>query len=264
MAFGPVATFHGAARTRSAAPRQGVFAPDGTGILEFLPGHGFEQALRDLEGFSRLWVIFEFHQNEGWRPTVRPPIPPPDRDRVGVFASRSPYRPNPIGLSCVVLEKVEGLQVHISESDLLDGTPVLDIKPYIPAADAFPDARAGWVEMQDSARWSLQLSPLALEQCAYVLEESSLDLLRFAEVQLSHNPLDTTRKRLAIDAEHCLGSLACRTWRIDFTFETPQRQIAIVQIRSGYSFAELSDPGDDRYHDKPLHRSFTDRYPSCS
>lgn len=106
-----------------------------------------EEAIRDLSGFDRLWLIFAFHRSEGWRSSVKPPRGGPRR---GVLATRSPHRPNSIGLSAVSLVKVEGKTLHLSGVDLLDGTPVLDIKPYVPYADAFPDSKAGWIDELDA------------------------------------------------------------------------------------------------------------------
>lgn len=107
-----------------------------------------EEALRDLSGFSRVWLIFAFHRSDGWKPLVRPP-----RGRVtrGVLATRSPHRPNAIGLSAVELLEVQGRRLRLRGVDLLDGTPILDLKPYVPYADAFPESRAGWIDAVDAA-----------------------------------------------------------------------------------------------------------------
>ncbi|MFK7985031.1 MAG: tRNA (N6-threonylcarbamoyladenosine(37)-N6)-methyltransferase TrmO [Sandaracinaceae bacterium] len=102
------------------------------------------ECLRDLEGFSRVWVLAWLHLNQGWRATVVPPRGP--RVRRGLFATRAPHRPNPIGLSAAKIVRVERRAVVLERLDLLDGTPVVDLKPYLPSADAFPDARAGWVD----------------------------------------------------------------------------------------------------------------------
>ena len=104
--------------------------------------------LQDLAGFDRLWLIFAFDRSEGWKSQVKPPRGGPKR---GVLATRSPHRPNAIGLSAVELLKVEGRTLHLRGVDLLDGTPVLDIKPYVPYADAFPDAKAGWIDELDAS-----------------------------------------------------------------------------------------------------------------
>jgi tRNA-Thr(GGU) m(6)t(6)A37 methyltransferase TsaA len=108
-----------------------------------------EETLAGLEGFSRIWLLFAFHRSQGWAPMVRPPRGP--RIKRGVFATRSPHRPNPIGLSCVELVAVEGRRLRLRGVDLLDATPILDIKPYVPYADAFPDAKAGWIDQVDAS-----------------------------------------------------------------------------------------------------------------
>lgn len=105
------------------------------------------QVLQDLDGFERVWLIFGFHLSEGWKNTVKPPRGGPKR---GVLATRSPHRPNAIGLSAVELLSIEGRTLQLRGVDLLDGTPVLDIKPYVPYADAFPDAHAGWIAELDA------------------------------------------------------------------------------------------------------------------
>lgn len=106
-----------------------------------------DTALQDLHGFERVWLIFAFHLSEGWKNMVKPPRGGPKR---GVLATRSPHRPNSIGLSAVELLSVEGRTLHLRGIDLLDGTPVLDIKPYVPYADAFPEAKAGWIDELDA------------------------------------------------------------------------------------------------------------------
>lgn len=112
-------------------------------------------AIADLDGMSYVWLITWLHKSSGtWAPQVRPPRG--SRQRRGVFATRSPDRPNPLGLSAVRLVRVEGLRIYVRGIDLLDGTPVLDIKPYIPYADAFADAKAGWVD--DIPRDALQIA----------------------------------------------------------------------------------------------------------
>ncbi len=112
--------------------------------IELLPGHSFEQALKDLAGFDYIWVIAWCHLNENWKPTVVPPRGP--KVRRGLFATRSPHRPNPLVISALKLTHIEGRVLHVNGIDLLDGTPVLDIKPYVPYADAFPNAKAGWLD----------------------------------------------------------------------------------------------------------------------
>ena len=128
MTFEPIGVFRGGAAYKYEAPRQGVFA-GGAGRVELAPGRNFETALRGLEGFERIWLVFVFDRNAGaWRPTTRPPVPVPGLDRVGTLASRAPYRPNPIGASIIKVTKIEGRRIHFTGVDMMDGTPVLDIK----------------------------------------------------------------------------------------------------------------------------------------
>ncbi|HOX70109.1 MAG: tRNA (N6-threonylcarbamoyladenosine(37)-N6)-methyltransferase TrmO [Dokdonella sp.] len=106
-----------------------------------------DAAFRDLAGFERIWLIFIFDRSEGWKAQVRPPRGGGKRS---VLATRSPHRPNAIGLSAVELVAIEGRTLRVRGVDLLDGTPILDIKPYVPYADAFPDSKAGWIDAIDA------------------------------------------------------------------------------------------------------------------
>jgi tRNA-Thr(GGU) m(6)t(6)A37 methyltransferase TsaA len=106
-------------------------------------------AFRDLAGFERIWLVFVFHRSEGWKAEVRPPR---GGDKRSVLATRSPHRPNAIGLSAVELVAVEQIHAAHAQRMLLDGTPILDVKPYVPYADAFPESRAGWIDEIDAAQ----------------------------------------------------------------------------------------------------------------
>ena len=261
MKISPIGTFYGDAIYKYDAPRQGRLFAGHPGRIELNAGQNFEMALRDLDGFERIWVIFQFHENEGWRPTTRPPVPPKGKDRVGTFASRSPYRPNPIGLSCVRLLKIEGLTLYVDEADLLNGTPVLDIKPYIPMADAFPDAKAGWVEEQVGDLWSVEMSEVFAEQNRWIAERSEFDLESFAQVQLSRgnfskDVFDSSRRRLTVDESAHTGVLAYRTFRIHFSYDESARSVLLQRITSGYSAEDLAPGAEDKYGDKDLHREF--------
>lgn len=251
----PIGTFFGEANYKYDVPRQGRLFAGHPGRIELAHGRNFETALRDLEGFERIWVIFLFHENEGWRPTTRPPVPAPGKERIGTFASRSPYRPNPIGLSCVRLLRVDGLTLYVDEADLLNETPILDIKPYIPMADAFPDAKAGWVDEQIKESWTVETTLAFEEQNQWLRKNSEFDLLSFAQVQLRRCPFDDSRCRVAVDENSCTGTLAYRTFRIDFSYNLEYRQITLLAVRSGYSAEDLAD-SDDKYGDKSLHTDF--------
>ncbi len=146
----PIAYIRTDFKEKFGIPRQSGRAPDLEAKIVFTPEYRNAEALREIESFSHLWLLFDFslaHQ-ESWSPTVRPPRLGGNK-RVGVFASRSPFRPNPIGLSAVKLLRVErtekeGAVLVVSGADLLDGTPILDVKPYLPYADSIPNATGGY------------------------------------------------------------------------------------------------------------------------
>ncbi len=130
------------------APRQPrVDARVDTAHVVLFPHMNYEQALCDVDGCERIWLITHFHKALGWKPRV---LVPRGRTKRGVFATRSPHRPNNIGLTCVELVRIDGLQLEVRGTDLLDGTPVLDIKPYIAYADAFPESRVAWLDEVDA------------------------------------------------------------------------------------------------------------------
>lgn len=138
-------------------PRQAGLVPELRGRVVFEPPFRSPEALRGMDGFSHLWLIWEFSENKeaGWSPTVRPPRLGGNQ-RVGVFATRSPFRPNPIGLSCVRLLEVahtpqDGPVLVVGGADLLDGTPIFDIKPYLPYADCKPEASGGFAAQPKGA-----------------------------------------------------------------------------------------------------------------
>ena len=153
----PVARIRTDFATKFGIPRQSGLVPELRGEIVFEPEFRSADAVRGLEGFSRIWLLWHFsaavRDGEAFSPTVRPPRLG-GNVRVGVFATRSPFRPNRIGLSCVELERVEtegpeGPVLYVRGADLMDGTPILDIKPYVPYADAFPDASPGFTSVPD-------------------------------------------------------------------------------------------------------------------
>lgn len=152
MEISPIAVYRGQVSGKFGVPRQSGLAPSLRGEVQLLPPYDRSEALRGLEGFGRIWLIWGFSLNGSSESlTVRPPRLG-GNERVGVFASRSPFRPNGLGLSCVEVHSVDAERavIHVLGADLADGTPVFDIKPYIPYADAWPESRAGFV---DAAGW---------------------------------------------------------------------------------------------------------------
>jgi tRNA-Thr(GGU) m(6)t(6)A37 methyltransferase TsaA len=255
----PIGTVHSELAHRYETPRQGVLAGKNLSIIELNPKNNFQQALKNLDGFDRIWVLYQFHLNKNWKPLVTPPRH--TRKKVGVFATRAPYRPNHIGMSCVKLVKIDGLKIFISESDILDGSPVIDIKPYLPYSDSFPHAATGWVKKDFENIYEVILAPLVENQCNWLKEKADINLLNFARLQLEFNPTDDTRKRITQPTndnlnENNLFCLAYRTWRIFYSVNNNEKKVFIKNIRSGYTKEELSNKTDDKYQDKQLHILF--------
>jgi tRNA-Thr(GGU) m(6)t(6)A37 methyltransferase TsaA len=143
-------------RDKFGTPRQPGLAPSSWARLQFKKEWQPELALQGLEGFSHLWVIFLFHQNTNLRYHAKVHPPRMGGEQIGVFATRSPHRPNPIGLSLVKIEKIEGDSIFLSGVDLVDGTPVLDIKPYLPEVEAVPQAKGGWSQEASKAKAAVE------------------------------------------------------------------------------------------------------------
>jgi len=251
--------------SRVEAPRQPAATADRPGRIELISRPGIEHALEDLAGWESIWVIFWFHLNEGWRPKVLPPRS--TTGRKGVFATRSPHRPNPLGLSAVRLERVEGLTLHVRGLDMVDGTPVLDIKPYVPYTDAHPGARSGWLEDERApgaaaapadpvAPWRIAFRPLAAEQAAWIERHTGLDLRRRIEATLALGPAPHPYRRIRRDDAG--GRLAIKDWRVRFA--TAEREVEVLAIDSGYRPSQLARPA---VATDPLapHREFLERWP---
>lgn len=159
MIITPIAHIHTEFPEKFGVPRQSGLAGALRGTIVFTPEYRNADALRGLEGFSHLWLIWEFSANHSrgpWQPTVRPPRLG-GNERMGVFATRSPFRPNPLGLSCVEIDSIEldtpdGPVIHVRGADLMDGTPIYDIKPYIKYADSRPHASCGYVDGLDERK----------------------------------------------------------------------------------------------------------------
>ncbi|PLX26315.1 MAG: tRNA (N6-threonylcarbamoyladenosine(37)-N6)-methyltransferase TrmO [Ignavibacteria bacterium] len=257
--FHPIGVVSSPRKHRYDVPRQGTLDETHEARILLHEGHDFEQALSDLQGFDRIWLLYVFHLNEGWKPRVR--VPRHRQDKVGVFATRAPYRPNPIGLSCVNLLEVEGLVLRVSECDLLDGTPILDIKPYLPYADSFPEAATGWVP-EDEKKYTIRFSSDAMEQMLWLRSED-IDLLPFVETQLEAAPLDSSRKRIARHlADETLHHLAYRTWRIIFGVDEDNMTVQVEGVATGYRAEEL-ESDHDPYEDKAVHRAFIGDFPEA-
>lgn len=256
----PIGFVRAEAKTRVEAPRQPGAAVGLRGRIELLPGHNFEHALQDLEGWDHIWVVFWFHQNTGWRPKVLPPRS--NSGRKGVFATRAPYRPNPIGLSALKLRGIDGLTLHVEGVDMLDGTPVLDIKPYVPYTDAHPAARSGWLDdsglraggeegtpADPCVGYQLSFSAEATEQARWIERNSGLAIRERIHAILSIGATPHPYRRIRRDGQGFRLSL--KEWRISFRLDG--QDVLVDRISSGYRAAQLTATGDPVIE---LHRAF--------
>lgn len=239
-------------------PYQAGRQPDNLGLngkIKLIGGQNFEQALQDLIGCTHIWVIFGFHQNSNWKPLVQTPR---SNKKIGVFATRAPYRPNPIGLSLVRLVDIKDLTIEVAENDILNGSPIYDIKPFHPEHDLAQDSAIEWLESSVHPKNSIRYSPLADAQLEF-LENSGVPVKAFVTRQLEYDPVNDKKKRVETDG-HAF-TLAYRTWRIDFSFT--ENTVGILAVRSGYSSEELDETATDYkdpYNDKSVHRKFNSEF----
>jgi tRNA-Thr(GGU) m(6)t(6)A37 methyltransferase TsaA len=229
----PIGFIQSELKQRYETPRQGILAKGTNAVIQLYPKNNFNQALENLDGFDRLWIIYQFHLNKGWKPLVSPPRH--TRTKVGVFSTRAPYRPNPIGLSCVKLEKVEGLKIFISGSDILNSSPILDIKPYLPYSDSFPGSSTGWVKNEMDNIYEILIEEKARKLSEQLKKEVDINLLGYARVQLEFNPTDITRKRISkiekkdnSDKEYVL---VYQKFKIIYRVNEIGKKVSIVDIR---------------------------------
>lgn len=232
------------------------------GVIILNAGENFEQALVGLEEGQRIWILFQFHHNKNWNPMVMPPRGV--SQKIGVFATRSPYRPNNIGMSTVVIKKIEGLKIFVLGADLLDGSPILDLKPYIAYADSFPEAEPRW--LHDMESHSVTFSEQALEQIEFLNSQGVTQLKSFILHQLEFDPINSKKKRVrANPVSENNYTLSYRTWRIHFEYSPQDFKIQILSLGSGYDNDELNShlpDYSDKYQDKEFHRAFLERFPS--
>ena len=197
--FEPIGFIRSPFKEKFGIPRQPGLVPEIRATLALVPPYNKPEAVAELEGYSHIWIQFVFHQvlNQEWQPRVRPPRLGGNQ-RVGVFASRSPFRPNPIGLSVVALEQVvvdgDSVILELSGVDLLDATPVLDIKPYIAYADSVPDAASGFAPAAPDRLLRVQFSQPAEDQLQRREDEAELRILITQLLELDPRPAYTAEE----------------------------------------------------------------------
>lgn len=233
MEITPIAYIRSDFKEKFGIPRQSGLVDALRAEVVFTPEFRVPDAVRGLEDFSHIWLIWEFSQarRAGWSPTVRPPRLGGNK-RVGVFASRSPFRPNALGLSCVRLEGVavdaaRGPVLRVAGADLLDGTPVYDIKPYLPYADAWPEALGGFTDRTERRKLEVVCAPEVLEA---VPEEKRAALLGV----LAEDP----RPSYQSDPERVYG-MAFGGWQVRFTVDGRALTVRQIVKRDGESVERL-------------------------
>ncbi|CNH48894.1 tRNA (N6-threonylcarbamoyladenosine(37)-N6)-methyltransferase TrmO [Yersinia pekkanenii] len=219
FSFNQIGVIRSPYKEKFAVPRQPGLIEDGGGELQLLPPYNQPEAVRGLSDFSHLWVMFVFHQTMegGWRPTVRPPRLG-GNTRIGVFATRSTFRPNPIGMSLIELKSVhcqEGnVILELGSLDLVDGTPVIDIKPYLPFAESQPLARAGFAQTAPDADMHVCFSTTAEQQLAQQ-QKRYPQLRRFITQVLAQDPRPAYRKEDSESREYAVLLLEFNVcWRV--------------------------------------------------
>lgn len=230
-------------------------------VLEIVPGHGYEDGLRDLAGFSRIWLLWWFHKNTTWRPMVLPPRGPAVRR--GVFATRSPHRPNALGLSPVQLVAVEKRRLILGPCDLVDGTPIFDIKPYIPAYDSFPEEKSGWITEVDAALaapplYQIHYSLRAEAQAAWLQAKWQIDFRPRLEELLGRDPTPhrTRRIKRCADGSYTIG---CGAWRARFGIEDQLVKISLLE--PGFPLRFLHREGNELIPDRLAQLDFLEKWP---
>jgi tRNA (adenine37-N6)-methyltransferase len=208
-------------------------------VLELVEDVRMQCGLQDLAGFSRIWLIWWFHRNDAWRPMVLPPRGPAKRR--GVFATRSPHRPCPIGMTPVKLLSIEGRNVRLGPCDLVDGTPVFDIKPYIPDYDSFPEESQGWLDevqqwVKSDAVYRLIWQSKAVIQRDWLREKWQVDFSQRAEEILSRDP-SVHRTRRIRRRENGVYEMGCGSWRL--IFQLQDKVVEVMHLEPGYPLARL-------------------------
>lgn len=251
----PIGIVHSPLRDKQSAPRQPAAARGIEGRIELAARPELEDALTDLERWSHIWVLFWFHHNDTWNAKV---LPPRSTIKRGLFATRSPYRPNPIGLSVLRLLKVEGRVLHVADLDLLDQTPVLDIKPYVAYTDAVPSANAGWLgdegPLDPGPSYQVEFTGRALQQLAWLEPRLPFDLRALASDALRLGPAPHAYRRIRTFERY--ARIGVKDFRLYFT--TEGQTLRIFEIETGYRARVLDDPAALATADTPLdvHRAF--------
>jgi tRNA-Thr(GGU) m(6)t(6)A37 methyltransferase TsaA len=229
MNFDPIAHIKSPYKQKFAIPRQPNLVKEAQGEIVFEKDFSDPNSLRGIEQFSHLWLIFVFHEtaDKGWSPTVQPPRLG-GKENIGVFATRSTFRPNPIGLSVVEnlgwTQSGSSLTLQVGGLDLLDGTPILDIKPYIPYADILPNATAGFAESAPESDYDISFSPDA-ENKLLEIETDYPDFRSFIIAVLKQDPRPAWRKKEQDDKRYGMS-----LYNFNIKWQVHDKHIEVLNI----------------------------------
>ena len=257
----PIGVIKTGMQQKFAAPHQPCDRCSKPGEINLYPGRGFEVALQDLIGFEHIWLLWWFHKNTTWRPKVMPPRG--QAKRRGVFATRSPHRPNPLGLTAVKLLSIDGLRVLVGDCDLVDGTPILDIKPYIPQVDAFADSKIGWLseiesDLATAPKYTIEFDDLALKQAKWLKDTWQIDFIERALDLLRRDPWPHRTRRISRRPDGTLR-IGCGAWRLFYAVRADIVQL--MRIAPGYPESALISAGFDRIPDRDAQIEFNIKWP---
>lgn len=231
--FEPIGYIKSTYKKKYDAPRQPNVEKVTSGKIVLEQHQNYETALHDLDGFSHIWIIYVFHKNSHWKPKVLPPRN--IREKKGVFATRSPYRPNNIGMSVVKLKHIKGRTIFIEDHDLLDDTPILDIKPYLNYSDSHPNASLGWIDELDEMTFSLSYKNKSLKKLEW-LESNQIYFKNELEKRLSYDPFPHPYRR--ITKQEFGFQVDFKEWSASFIVK--ELEVIITDIFSGFSNEKIS------------------------
>ncbi len=233
--FEPIGFIQSCFREKFGIPRQSGLVPEAGAVLEIVPPFQRRECFRSIEAFSHIWILFVFHKcvQYTWKPTVRPPRLGGNQ-RVGVFASRSGFRPNPVGQSAVKLTSVQiekaALRLHLEGVDLLDGTPVLDVKPYLPYADSIPHAQAGYAPNPPKSNLGVTFTTHAAQACRTLESQSYPKLEKLIMGLLTQDP------RPGYVNSPASRTFGMRLWDLDVKFRFEEKGIVVESIEPFVEF----------------------------
>jgi tRNA-Thr(GGU) m(6)t(6)A37 methyltransferase TsaA len=223
--FKPIGIIRSCYTNKFGIPRQPRLVKSATATLELLPPFNQPEAFRGLDAFSHVWITFVFHQSisSSWKATVRPPRLG-GNERIGVFASRSNFRPNPIGLSVVELLKVTGTVLKLGGGDFLDGTPVLDIKPYVPYSDSIPDAIGAFASEPPTPGNSVAFLPEVEQKLQSLETEDRPNLKQLITDMLAYNPRPAYQEN---DPDRVFGTTI---FDLDLKWQQNGNSVLVIQL----------------------------------